>query len=180
MFQEISIRHKLYAGAVILLLLFGYSLFYLTQSYSLYQRHKTLEASTSSIHRASQIISEQRSTLQKLDKEVQMLNSGNVEIRNHNHFIQYAEGVCNKYNVKLVSLPVEKVMQMGDYQIAEISLSFEGSYADILQALFQLEYTDKVANVKKMKMETQTVRKDSGKKTYLVASIVLNRLLSAK
>jgi|GEM_PF-2954505 len=166
----------IYAG--VLGLLGVLSLLYTLQCFQRYQQYQQLLASVKDIQQADAIILQQEETRNQLDKAVGRLKPGSQKVLGHNSFIQYVEQLCETHNVRLVSLPREYIRKMGRYEVAEIQVSFEGSYKNILKVLFQIEYADRLASTQKLDLHMEEIRQDYERVSYLVADITFNRLIT--
>ena len=92
-------------------------------------------------------------------------------------FLDYMEILCRKHEVRLLSLPQERVDTLDRYQIATIRFKLEGSFHGLARMIHQLEQQDRVASVSHCVLRQEQVREMEEKRTILVAEIEVNRML---
>ena len=140
-------------------------------------RYAQLRTHAYEIEHAEEILLDQQVQLKSLEQQLLQLNPNRIELSNHNHFVRYSEQICADHGVQIVSLPVEAVSKLGEYQVASIAFTLEGTYHGLLQVLYDIEQRDRVASIQHLNIRTEEIRIDFQQKKYLIAEVVLNRLI---
>ncbi len=166
--------YYLLAG-VVLLVLFG--LLAMQNVSRLAGRYVQLHQHVYEIEHADEILLDQQVALKQLDMQLTRLRPNRIQLRNHNHFVQYTSSLCDAHEVKLVALPHETIEAQGAYQVARISLSLEGSFHDLLQVLHTLEQEDRVASIQTLEVRIEEVRRGLRATRYLIMDVVVARLV---
>ncbi len=81
---------------------------------------------------------------------------------------------CKKHQIAIRKLPRESVVNKSGYQIYTTELIVEGSYTDLVQLAYELEYVKKIGRISGMQFSME--RDTRTKRQYLEGIIYLQRI----
>lgn len=119
-------------------------------------------------------------TLETYTHRLRELSKGNervpqIDLNDPLDFARYLEQFCQGKNLRLTRLPEAKQQEESGIQVQDTRFSLEGSLADILGLLYQIEYQDQLGQVVHLNLETQSFRQDGQKRKFLFAHITLQK-----
>lgn len=93
--------------------------------------------------------------------------------------VQYLENQCQGKALRIMRLPEASQENESGFKIHRTQFSLEGSLAEILKLLYQIEQKDQLGQLSQVQLETHYNRKNGQKHRFLLAHITLEKLLPA-
>lgn len=180
MLDKIPPLKRMYILLGLLLITVLVTLAYVKRTTDLFSSIRNLEARTALAERSDRELEVSRDMLSALDHRIMEVQQVHVEIESHVQFLEYMENLCSKHELRLLSLPQERVDTMDRYQIASIRFRLEGSYHNLIAMIYQLEHVDRAASVNRCDLHQEQIREMENKKTILVGDLEVNRMLKVK
>jgi Tfp pilus assembly protein PilO len=177
MLDKIAPKTRMYILLGLLAVTALVTLVYVRRTLDLFSKISTLEQKTSMVATADRQLQVHQEMLNALDSRILQVQQVHVQIESHVQFLDYMENLCKKHELRLLSLPQERVDTLDRYQIASIRFKLEGSYHHLTQMIYELEQVDRVASLSHCELRQETIREMENKKTILVAEIEVNRML---
>lgn len=165
-------------GSIIVLLL-GVGVFNMgTQTYATWKQYQHSEQQLSDIHHAPQVLAQQEIRLNTLRKQAGSLQSETISVNDLVDLAQYLDKLCERYHVRLVTLPRTFGGKPSSEQVSVTTNTFslEGDIEALLQAIYQIEQLDRVGVVSRLMLETNSYFERGKEQHELIADIRLQRL----
>lgn len=179
MFDSIPIAQRLRYILILLGCAFVISLLYGYQTLDIYDRIDELEKKTAVVQDADLQIVNRQVRLKELSLSIRNRQEDQFILNSHADFLRYTEKACSDLDLQLLALPLESVEDLDGYLLAQIDLSVQGMFHNILSLLYRMEYQDRVASAARIQIEHKDIRIRNQKREVLIASIRIHRLLTS-
>ncbi|MEM6766902.1 MAG: hypothetical protein AAF655_18340 [Bacteroidota bacterium] len=114
--------------------------------------------------------------LAQLTQRANIYQPHKVEVRSHLQFVDYLSKACANQHVKLVSMPKETAKNIENYIISEEQFSIQGSFRNILNLIYQVEFQDRIGRLSYLTIERKVIRSLGKQRQILIADISLKRV----
>lgn len=179
MFEGIPIQKRLRYILILMGCALLVSLLYGKQVLDIYAHIGELETKVLVVEDADLQIVNRQVALKQLGADISNLQQTGRGIESHTAFIAYADSLSGAAQLKLVSIPIESIEEVGGYRIAHIDFEVEGSFENINSLIYRMEQIDRIGSVDRVHVESRTIRTSNVPRRILVAEIRLNRLVNS-
>ncbi len=152
------LKIRLLLGGLVLLslLLLTYLFPQLVQQVQAYQAAQNRYVQTLN---APDQLREQQASLADLSAKIKPFQSQSPVRKTHLNFAQYLDQLCKAQQLRQVSLPETVPTPAEGSPQPLIRFTLEGSYANLLRGLYQLEIVDRVGTIPLLRLQTRTLRR---------------------
>lgn len=178
MFEGVSIEKRWRAILWLIGVAYLMAALYGWQVWALHDQVGVLEGKTARLAEADLEIVNRQVELKLLGDEIGRIQRPGVELADQVAFMAYLDTICQVRGLTLVRLPEEEVEQKEGFGIVKTEFQVEGMFHDILNLIYQLEYTDRVGSVGYVDLERKSVRVEDGRMDVLLGRVRLNRMLN--
>ncbi|MEL6190769.1 MAG: hypothetical protein AAFR66_01920 [Bacteroidota bacterium] len=162
-------------GAALLMTLVGVGMIskHLIHSFEVYQKN---QLPLQKIAEADQLSLSNKVTLAQLTQKANVYQPDKVEVQSHLQFVDYLSKACNEHQLQMVSMPKETTKEIENYIISEEKFSLRGSFRNVLNLIYQLEYQDRIGRLTYLVLERKVIRTLGKQRQYLIVDVTLKRV----
>jgi len=168
-------KNKLLLLIAVLALLLVY-LFGLKKTINAIVEYKRISENYEQAQNAPRLLLELQKKLNKINKSVDFSKENTLTAEQN--ILELVTKICQEYKMTLMQFPKTNKTQKGDFLIETNQFVVEGTFANLIKLVFQIEQKNKVGRVASIHYELK--KNMETKKHYLVATIFIQNIKNVK
>ena len=168
-------KNKLLMIAVLFLFVLIYS-FGIKKTVNTILEYKKISENYEQVQNAPKLLNDLQSKLNKINKSVDFKRENSLS--SEQNILELVTKICQDSKMTLMQFPKTNKTQKGDFLVETNQFVVEGSFANLVLLVYQIEQKNKVGRVASIQYELK--KNNETKKQYLIATIFIQNIKNVK